>query len=198
MQDLSSIYPECSNLRMKAERLERMGKIIRMKKGLYVVSHEISHRDLNPFLIANHIYGPSYLSMQTALRYYGLIPEAVYHLQSMTIGVARKYENLIGTFRYVHVPEGYFNIGVSMKEENGNTFMMATPEKALSDLMVYTPKLNIRFQTEMRKYLEEDLRLELEELAHFDVGIIEECARVSKKKTMLRQLIKLIENERNI
>lgn len=198
MQDLSSVFPNCANLKMKAKRLENDGDIIRLKKGLYVASPRTTRIELSPFLLANHIYGPSYVSMQTALRYYGLIPEAVYSVQSMTTGVARDYENTVGTFNYIHVPTLYYNIGVTIKESSGATFMIATPEKALCDLMVFTPNLNLRFQTSMRDYLEEDIRFDMDALLNFDLDIIKECAEVSRKKTMLNQLIKFIENERNI
>lgn len=198
MQDLSSVFTDCVNLANKAKRLELDGKIIRLKKGLYVASPKASRMELSPFLLANHIYGPSYVSMQTALRYYGLIPEAVYSVQSMTTGVAREYENAIGTFNYVHVPSDYYNIGVTMKESADATFMIATPEKALCDLMVFTSYLNLRYQTSMRNYLEEDIRFDMDALLNFDLGIIKECSEVSRKKTMLNQLIKFIENERNI
>lgn len=198
MQDLSSVFPDCVNLATKAKRLERDGEIIRLKKGLYVASPKVSRMELSPFLLANHIYGPSYVSMQTALRYHGLIPEAVYMVQSMTTGVARDYENQIGTFSYIRVPANYYNVGVTMREETGATFMIATPEKALCDLMVYTPHLNLRYIISIREYLEEDIRFEMEELQNFDLDIIRECAEVSRKKTMLNQLIKFIEHERNI
>lgn len=198
MQDLSSVFPDCANLKMKAKRLEHNGDIIRLKRGLYVSNPKISRMELSPFLIANHINGPSYVSMLTALRYYGLIPEAVHSIQSMTTGVAREYENAIGTFNYIHVPSDYYNIGMTMKESSGATFMIATPEKALCDLMVFTPNLNLRFQTSMREYLEEDIRFDMDELFNFNLDIIEECTEVSRKKTMLNQLIKFIEHERNI
>ncbi len=198
MQDLSSVFPNCANLKMKAKRLERAGDIIRLKRGLYVASSKVSRIELLPFLLANHIYGPSYVSMQTALRYYGLIPEAVYSVQSMTTGIARDYENAIGTFNYIHVPGDYYNIGVTMKESTGATFMIATPEKALCDLLVFTPNLNLRFQTSMRDYLEEDIRFDMDALLNFDIDIIKDCAEVSRKKTMLNQLIKFIQHEGNI
>lgn len=105
---------------------------------------------------------------------------------------------MVGTFNYIHVPSGYYNIGVTMKESAGATFMIATPEKALVDFMVFTPNLNLRFQTAMREYLEDDIRFDMDALLNFDLGIIKECAKVSRKKTMLNQLIKFIENERNI
>lgn len=198
MQDLSSVYPDHANLAMKAERLERNGSVIRLKKGLYVVSPKISRTELSPFLIANHIYGPSYVSMQSALRFYGLIPEAVYAVQSMTTGIARNYENTIGLFSYTHVAPEYYSVGLMLKEESGVSFMIASPEKALCDLMVYTPNLNLRFQSSLREYLEEDLRFDMDELPNFNTDILEECAVLSRKKTMLNQLIKLISYERNI
>ncbi len=198
MRDLNSVFPDCVNLAMKAKRLEYNGEIIRLKKGLYVANPKESRMELSPFLLANHIYGPSYVSMQTAMRYYGLIPEAVFSVQSMTTGVARDYENKVGTFRYIHIPAGYYNIGVTIREEAGASFMIATPEKALCDLIVYTPNLNLRFQTSIREYLEEDIRFDMDELRNLNLGIIEECAKVSRKKLMLNQLIKIIKHERNI
>lgn len=198
MQDLSSVFTDCVNLATKSKRLEHDGEIIRLKKGLYVASPKVIRMELSPFLLANHIYGPSYVSMQTALRHYGLIPETVYSVQSMTTGIARDYENKVGTFNYIHVPTRYYNIGVTMNESAGATFMIATPEKALCDLMVFTPNLNLRFQTSIRAYLEEDIRFDMDALLNLDLDIIKECAEVSRKKTMLNQLIKFIQHERNI
>jgi hypothetical protein len=198
MQDLSSVYPDCVNLAMKAKRLEQDGDIIRMKKGIYVVSRDVSRVELSPYLIANHIYGPSYVSMQTALRYYGLIPEAVYTVQSMTSGIARSYRNSLGTFIYTHVSLPYYSVGVNVVEDSGVAFMMASREKALCDLMVYTHKLNLRYQREIRDYLEYDMRFDMDELLDFDVEIVRACAKESRKKVMLNQLIKFIEHERNL
>lgn len=198
MQDLSSVFAGYGNLAMKARRLETSGNILRLKKGLYVVSPEISRMELSVFLIANHIYGPSYVSMQTALRYYGLIPENVHSIQSMTLGLGRDYMNSLGTFLYTHVSEEYYNIGITIKDSCGVSFMIATPEKALCDLMVYTPNLNLRFQTEISDYLEYDIRFDMDEIQNMDIDIIRECAKTSRKKAMLNQLIKFIENGYNV
>ncbi len=183
---------------MKAKRLERAGAIIRLKRGLYILNPEISGAELSPFLIANHIYGPSYVSMQTALRHYGLIPEAVYAVQSMTTGIAHKYTNALGTFTYLHTDTDYFNIGVTIATEAGAAFMTATPEKALCDLMIHTPKLNIKSLSALSDYLEYDIRFDMDELANLDTSIIEACAAVSRKKVMLNQLVKFITHARNL
>ena len=198
MRDLSSAFPDCVNLKTKTVRLVRDGDIIRLKKGLFVLSPSTSNIELSPYILANHIYGPSYVSMQTALRYYGLIPEAVYSVQSMTTGKTQNYVNSEGYFGYTHVSPEYYRVGVAIKKEAGATFMIATPEKALCDLMVFTPNLNLRFQSSIREYLEDDIRFDMSELRNIDLGIIEECALVSRKKTMLNQLIKFISHERSL
>jgi predicted transcriptional regulator of viral defense system len=198
MQDLSSVYPGCVNLAMKAKRLCSAGEIVRLKKGLYVINPRVSRVQISPFLVANHIYGPSYVSMQSALRYYGLIPEAVYSVQSMTTGVARNYVNEIGTFSYVRVPAAYYQIGVTIKEELGASFMIASPEKALSDIMVFTPNLNLRYRSEIADYLERDIRFDMDELPNLNLDILRKCAAVSRKKTMLQQLINFVAYAGNI
>ena len=86
----------------KLTYLENQGKIIRLKKGMYVVAPDKSRKEISTSLVANHLYGPSYVSCQTALRYWGLIPERVYAIQSMTIKRSRSFLNSIGRFEYIH------------------------------------------------------------------------------------------------
>ena len=75
---IASLFTNIEAGNQKVRSLEAAHKIIRLKKGLYVVAPNVSRVALSTELIANHLYAPSYVSMQTALRYYGLIPEAVY------------------------------------------------------------------------------------------------------------------------
>ena len=74
---LESLFPHIKGGSQKLRLLERDKQIIRLKKGLYVCSPEITGKTLSTELIANHLYAPSYVSMLSALRYYGLIPEEV-------------------------------------------------------------------------------------------------------------------------
>ena len=191
---LNSIFPENSAIAAKAKRLEEAGDVVRLKKGLYVTSPDISEKPLNEFLIANHLYGPSYVSMQSALRYYGLIPERVYVVSSMTTGLHKEFTNKIASFSYVHCDREYYSIGLEIKKENGFQFILASPEKALCDMMVYTPHLNLRYQSEIYSYLEEDLRFDLDALKNFNVEILRKCEEKGKKKKMISQLIKFVEN----
>lgn len=195
---LDAVYPEYRAITAKAKRLEDSNKIIRLKRGLYVVNPETNNSILNEFLIANHLYGPSYVSRQSALRYYGLIPERVYEITSMTTGHAKTYSNKIGNFSYLHCHNSYYHIGVKSLSENGISFMIASPEKALCDLMVYTPNLNLRYKSELISYLEEDIRFDISQLKNFDLKILEECLMHSRKKTMIQNLIKLTKEYGNI
>lgn len=195
---LETVFPSNKAIVAKANRLEDSGEIIRLKRGLYIVTPEVSGERLNEFLIANHIYGPSYVSMQTALRYYGLIPERVHEIMSMTTRLQKVYTNRIAVFSYTHCPSDYFHLGIDLKAENDVNFMIASPEKALCDLLIYTPNINFRYMGELASFLEDNMRFDMSSLSYFNIDLISKIRNNGRKKTMVSQLIRLIENERNI
>jgi hypothetical protein len=190
---LSSIFSDYKYPRNKIANLEIEGKLIRLKRSLYVVSPDVSGKFLSTELIANHIYGPSYISMESALRYYGLIPESVRMVRSMTTKRSRIFENSISRFDYINCSEVYYPIGINQKIGDDYSFLIASPEKALCDLIAYTPKVRPRFINAMLLYLEEDIRLNIEAFYKMDVDIFRQCAEVSKKKNDLNNLIKLLQ-----
>ena len=192
---IASLYPNNKTKWKKMEQIEREGKIIRLKRNLYVVSPKESGDRLSSNLIANHILSPSYVSMSTALRYYGLIPEAVYTTQSMTFKPAKSFETPIGLFTYTHISKEAYPIGLVQIRENGVTYVMASPEKALCDLIANTPGLNLRFQKEAQRFLAEDLRFDMEKLLTFDKSILKAYAKVGKKATSIKTILKLLSNE---
>ncbi len=192
---LESMMTQYAAPRHKISHLEKSGQIIRLKRGMYVVSPKVSGKILSTELIANHVYGPSYVSMESALRFYGLIPESVYAVRSMTLKRSRDFENSIARFDYTQSPSDYYSIGIRQIERDSYTFLIATPEKALCDLIAYTPKLNLRFISSMREYLEGDLRLDMEEFYKMNIEIFRECARVGKKSAEIKNIIKIVENE---
>lgn len=189
---LSSIYPETKQISDKARRLEQDGRIIRLKRGLYVRSAE-DGAALIPPLVANHIYGPSYVSMQTALRHYGLIPERVYETQSLTLKHSRTFDTPLGRFSYLSCSADYFSIGIRQEQEDGATYLIATPEKALCDLLLKTAGVNVSSVKSLRTFLEADLRFETDALKDFDTGILTLCQKhASVKNDTIIQLINLI------
>lgn len=194
---LASAFPETKHIVEKARRLEADGKIIRLKRGLYVASPNETGKDLNRNLIANHIYGPSYVSLQTALRHYGLIPEQVHLIQSLTAKHSRCFETPIGSFDYDNCNKEYFPIGVRMENQNDITYMIASPEKALCDLINYSKGVNLRFKKDVAIYLEEDIRFDMDALPGFNLAILEDCAAYSRKSQNINTLIKYIKHERH-
>ena len=144
-QTVASLFPDLEAGNQKVRNLEAAGLIIRLKKGLYVVDPKVSHIVLSTELIANHLYSPSYVSMQTALRYYGLIPEAVYTVQSMTLKHTRSFDTPLGHYEYQMISRKAVPIGITSINKQNYAFLMATPEKALCDLIAHSPKVNLRY-----------------------------------------------------
>ena len=92
------------------------------------------------YRIGNCIHHPSYISLQSALSYYSLIPEAVYTQQAITTGKTIRYSTPVGSFSYYHIkPKFYF--GYSILKFEGLPVLMAEPEKALLDYLYLSPQI---------------------------------------------------------
>ena len=190
---ISSLYPEIKVKNMKISALEQKGELIRLKKGMFVVNPERSGIPLSLELIANHLYTPSYVSMSSALRYYGLIPEAVYAIQSMTTKHSRNFENNLGVFTYNTINREAFSVGLRRVQRNEKVaFIMASPEKAICDLIANSPNVNLRYQKEAEIYLEEDIRLDMDEFMKMNPDIFEQYIAVGKKATSIKTILKLL------
>jgi len=174
--------------------LEKAGDLVRLKKGLFVVSSQASGQAILRELAANHLFGPSYVSLESALSFYGLIPEKVYAVRSATIKRAKTFSTPLGRFDYVSVPEKYFPIGIRQEiVEDRYAFLIADPAKAICDMIVATPYLRLQSVRAMQDYLIEDLRIDFELAKSLDRTIVSQCIETGKKKTELKQLLKFIE-----
>ena len=191
---LQSLFPDCRHISDKALRLEAEGRIIRLKKGLYVAAVG-EHLSLE--LAANHLYGPSYVSMSSALRWHGLIPERVVLVQSVTTKHSRNFSTPVGDFHYQCCSAEYFPIGVSLQGQGNVRFLMATPEKALCDYINFN-KVQLRFMKEVGAFLEEDLRFDTDCLAQLDLDIIRRCAETGRKSGALSTLLKFLQHDRHL
>lgn len=186
-------FPDIRKSGQKLGMLERDGDIIRLKRGLYVCSEKVTGKVLSPELIANRLLTPSYISMSTALRYYGLIPEAVYVTQSMTTKESREYDTPVGRFVFSKINKKVFHIGIRNVEENGYSFLIASPEKALCDLIANTPSLFLRYRKEALTYLEEDIRLDMEAFYRFNPEIFKQYIALNgKKSTSIQTILTLL------
>lgn len=193
---LASLFPKTKQISDKARYLEQEGRIIRLKRGLYVRSAEDGAMPL-PALVANHLYGPSYVSFQTALRHYGLIPERVYEIQSMTIKHGRCFDTPLGRFSYRNCSMDYFPIGIRQDQEGEDTYLVASPEKAMCDILLKTAGLSMTNVKRMAAFLESDLRFDMDALRDIDTDLLELCRQKAQVKAeTITPLIKLAKDAR--
>lgn len=142
----------------KILRMKREGELLQLTRGIYETD-----KNAPGYCLAGAIFGPSYLSFDYALSFYGLIPEAVYTFTSATFDKkkVREQENHFGRFTYRDVPPEAYPFGISIKEENGYVYQMATQEKALCDKLYTMPP--VTSQKEIERMLFEDLRIDRNE-----------------------------------
>lgn len=179
----------------KIAAMEKQQQLIRIKKGLFVVAQQEDTSPISRELIANHLYGPSYVSLESALSYHNLIPERVYRVRSVTMKRFKMYDTPLGVFEYRTVSPEYFSIGIQQQVTQDNTaFLIASPEKALCDLIVLSSGLRLQSSKAVKIYLEENLRIDLFENRSWNTEIISQCMEVGKKKIALSQLLKLLKN----
>ena len=155
VEDLKIKYANYTDINGKIKREIDKGGIIPLVRGLYETEKNVSR-----LYLPSYIYGPSYISFDTALSYYGMIPEAVYIYTSATFNKrkTKRYINFFGTFQYRDIPKEAYSFGIKTKEENGYVYYIGTKEKALCDkLYIMPPVDNIR---ELKEMLFEDLRIE--------------------------------------
>ena len=178
--------------RDKISDLLQKGIIIRVKKGLYIFGNEYRRRPYSREILANLIYGPSYISLDYALQHYGLIPERVEVVTCVTTGRSRKFFTPVGLFTYRMIPLDAFRIGMDRVEiGDDRAFLMATPEKALADKLYDGRGTGIQTQKELSDYLEENLRIDLSalrELKPDDLDVIARRYR-SRKIRLLSDLV---------
>ena len=157
-----------------------------------MVNPKHTGKTLSSELIANHLYTPSYVSMSSALRYYGLIPEAVYTHQSMTIKHSRSFETPIGLYDYKQISKKAFSVGIRSEHKGDFAFLIASPEKALCDLIANSSMVNLRYKKDVEIYLEQDIRMDIDEFFKFDTNILEDYIKVGKKTESITTLLKFL------
>ena len=182
------------NPRGRVTTLLRRGDIIRVKKGLYVFGDRLRRRPYSRMLLANLLYGPSMVSLDSALSFHSLIPERVEAMTSATTKRSKAFDTPVGTFIYRQVPREYFPIGMDRMEERDVAFLMAVPERALADKILDDRGHPLRSRIDAERYLMDDLRLDREELVRMNPDLLDLLARACRSRkiavcaTLLRKL----------
>ena len=181
MAVLNDFLKEYSQPGFKAHMMVKEGKLIRLKRGWFCVNPKYSKKSINHGVVANVLYdGPSYVSIETALSYYGLIPERTMGMTSVVTGRSKTFKTPIGWFSYKSIPEDLFPIGV----RSVDGYLMASPEKALCDYLYTRKDLRIYSPKTLASYLEEDVRFDFDSFANHDPQIFAAYAACGHKAAL--------------
>ncbi|MCL5408803.1 MAG: hypothetical protein M1135_02100 [Candidatus Omnitrophica bacterium] len=165
------------NIHKQLTRWTATGKLVQLRKGLYVIAQPYREIQPHPFLIANKIKNVSYVSLQSALAHYELIPEYVPVITSVTTGRGEKIHTHFGEFQFKHIKKDFFWGYQEIVISNNVKVFIASPEKALLDLIYLTP------YSDKEGFLEE---LRLQNLDSIDIKILMSFAQKSKIPKLIR------------
>lgn len=193
-QALLTLLADYKKPREAILRMVKNDELIRLKNGVYLISEKIKHGNTTIIpleQLANFLYGPSYVSMEWALSFYGMIPERVHTVTSMTLGRNKEYYTSIGDFSYLNLPARCYSIGITQKKSPDflGGFLIASPEKALSDMVFKTCK-NLD-KDQLKEELIESKRIDPMCFRDLNKELLEEIAKCYHAKPVyyLRDLI---------
>ncbi len=177
----------------KISELIKAKELISIRRGLYITGPQIDLPTPEPFLIANHLRGPSYVTLESALSYWNMIPERTFEISSATIKTAKLFKTPVGRFSYQQLNIPYYSYGIkNIDYSPKQTVLIASPEKALCDKIVLTPKINLRSIKQTQEFLTEDLRIDSDVLGSLDTNIIKLWVQNAPKKSSIKMLIKTL------
>lgn len=163
-------------------RWVKSGKLIQLRRRLYVLSKQYQKTSPHPFLIANRIKRASYVSLQSALEYHGLIPEYVPIVTSISTGRPEEVITPLGSFIFKHIKKEFFSNYKLIDLGERQSAFIATPEKALLDLLYLTPG------SDKPEYLRE---LRLQNLTNLNTDTLIELANKSTIRKLLSAAIRI-------
>ena len=136
--DIFKLFPNESEGKLKVQlsNWTSQGKLYRLRRGLYCLNEtEIKE----PFILSQLLYAPSYISLESALNYYGLIPDVPHSVTAVSTGNPRTFSTRYGTFTYRKLKGEYF-FGFKKIPSEPYFFLIAEPEKSLLDFIYYKSK----------------------------------------------------------
>ena len=179
---LISALSSYAHPRDKITRLLQHEVIVRVKKGLYIFGPDFSRRSYSHEVLANVIYGPSYVSLQWALSFHGLIPERVQTVTSVTTKRDKIFETPVGRFTYRYLKVHKYTYGIEHVTLSDDTaFLMATREKALADVLALcTQNMHLATHKDLTTFLFEDMRMDEQALKDINCRQVHDIAAIYK------------------
>ena len=163
---MGHLLPGIADRRGKIARLLKSGELIALRRGLYA-----RRRNIDALGLAGPIYGPSYVSFETALAKHGMIPEGVRETISATTKRGVLFTNDFGRFRYLPVPKAVYPVGICLVTNSDLPFLLASPTKALCDRIAREG--GFRSLADVHHWLE-DMRVDFE--SKLNPGELKLCA----------------------
>ena len=190
-QQVTSMLGDYAKPRDRISALLKRGDLVRVRKGLYVPGERYRRSPVIREQLANVIYGPSYVSLDYALSYYGMIPERVEEVTSVTTGKARRFETPFGVFSYRPLPVERYEPGITFGGSAPSRFLIASPEKALVDKVWCDKRFKPTRQADLNDYLISDLRIDPSRLAGLNPSMLAQLASTyrSRRITMLVRVL---------
>jgi predicted transcriptional regulator of viral defense system len=176
------------DVRRQLTRWTQAGRLYQLRRGVYALAPPYQKRKPHPFLVANRLVRPSYVTAQAALAYYDMIPEFVPTVTSVTTGRPGRWKTPLGIFDYRHISMRLWR-GFRQEEPSpGQKVFVASPEKALLDLVHLQPR------GDARAFLQE---LRLQNLEQLNLTELERMASRPKLRRAAAQLADLAAQERD-
>ena len=175
---LSSLTEDTETRKVQLSGWKKKGLVVRLRKGVYVLGKEDRIIEPSLYYLANQIFIPSYLSLESALAFYGLIPDFVGQITSVTTRKTCEFKNEFGVFSYQHLKQKCYTGFDFLKDENNLNTLIAEPEKAIVDFLY----LNLaKFSINKQDIFEESYRFQ-------------NCNQLSRKK--IKIFTKLFESKK--
>jgi hypothetical protein len=172
--------------RFKINSMLKNKELIRVKKGLYVFGERYSQKPYVKETLANLIYGPSCLSLEYVLSFYGMIPERVEVITNVTNKRDKVFHTPIGHFTYRYLSQSKYTVGITeMMIDETHPILIATPEKALADkIMLASPGLQLNTVDDVANFIYEDLRIVEEKFVALNLDRFTTIANVYKNNNV--------------
>ena len=157
VHQVKTVFPKFSPNNLT--RWQQEGMIVKLRQGFYAFQEAVTQPNFALFL-SNFIYKPSYISLHTALAFYGIIPEAVTQITAVSSLKTADFQNSTAQFSYKKVKPDLF-FGYEQKPFGNRTINIATPEKAILDLLYLYPFYNTESEIENLRFDEDFVRNKL-------------------------------------
>ena len=186
--DICHIADNIQLLRDQINDWQKKGLLLALKRGMYILNE--NDRKITPsrMFLSNQLFSPSYVSLEYALSFYGIIPEHVYDVTAVTSKKTAIFKNRFGLFRYQHIKTSCLKGFIEISDENKMPVFIATPEKAVVDFLYFK---SLKFSEIERDVFDTSFRFQ--NIERLKKGMLKEYASLFGTKKVLRFIALLLQ-----